>query len=85
MKVQIISYEDPNTWILGKFARKMSEDLGELKVDVTLAESRTLTQTSTITSVTLNYEGFSDGINTLMVTHVDSVGTEAAQAPARHR
>lgn len=74
MKVQIISYEDPNTWILGKFARKMSEYLGELKVDVTLARKPDPDADVNHHICYVNYEGFSDGINTLMVTHVDSVG-----------
>ncbi len=74
MKVQIISYEDPNTWILGKFARKMSEYLGELEVEVTLARKPDPDADVNHHICYVNYEGFSDGINTLMVTHVDSVG-----------
>ena len=33
MRVRIISYEDVNAWILGKFARKLNEELIKLGVD----------------------------------------------------
>lgn len=74
MKVQIVSYEDPDKWILGKFARKMSEHLCDLEVDAILGREPNSDTDVNHHICYVNYDGFSAGINTLMVTHVDSFG-----------
>ncbi len=74
MKVRIVCYEDPEAWILGKFATRMCEQLKEIGVDASLG--RTVDEHSDVNHhiCYLSYEGWQKGLNSLMVTHVDSVG-----------
>lgn len=73
MKVRIVCYEDVNAWILGKFALKMQEILINNGIEAEISDEVS-------DEVDINhhiiYEQFtkkSNKIDTLMVTHIDSL------------
>jgi hypothetical protein len=75
MRVRIVSYEDVNAWILGKFARKMHEELTKLGVNVDIGNSPDPTADINHHIIYLAYdEQKSAAIDTLMITHVDDTG-----------
>ena len=71
MKIRIVCYEDPNTWICGKIARRLAENL------VALGHSCVIDWTADDTAdinhhvIYVNYKGSTSGVHTLMVTHID--------------
>lgn len=72
MRVRIVSYEDINAWILGKFARKMKEELLKLGVQVDIANDPDDTADINHHIVYLGYkESAATSIDTLMITHID--------------
>jgi hypothetical protein len=74
MRVRIISYEDVNAWILGKFARKLNEELLKLGVDSDISNVGD-------PSADINHhiiytycdQDILDSKDSLMITHVDEV------------
>lgn len=73
MKVAIVCYEDPESWILGKFARRMEEELKKLKVDVEIVRQPDPKADINHHIIYIDYVDTSLGINTVMITHVDSI------------
>lgn len=72
MKVRIVCYEEVHSWIIGKFALRMQDVLNSLGHDVSI--DNVVDETADINHH-LIYRGYSfesSGIQTLMVTHVDS-------------
>jgi glycosyltransferase involved in cell wall biosynthesis len=71
MKINIVCYEDPETWICGKIARRLNEALGKLGHASCI--QRVVDPSADINHhvIYLNYMPASDGNHTLMVTHVD--------------
>lgn len=75
MRVRIVSYEDINAWILGKFARRLYEELQNLGVQVDIGN--VVDKTADINHHII-YLGYNEQTNfshndTLMVTHIDKV------------
>jgi hypothetical protein len=75
MRVRIVSYEDINAWILGKFARRLHEELLKLGIEVDIANKIDHTADVNHHIIYLGYDETreSSSLDTLMVTHVDSV------------
>lgn len=72
MKVALVCYEDPEAWILGKFARRMEEELKKNGVDVYITRKPDPEADINHHIIYVDYDGKSTGLDTLMITHVDS-------------
>lgn len=74
MRIRIISYEEVSSWILGKFVLKMQENLQSLGIESNYGN--TADPTADINHHVMNwgYKGQKSSIDTLMVTHVESLG-----------
>lgn len=74
MRVRIVSYEDINSWILGKFARKLKEELLKLDVAVDIAgePDPTAEINHHIIYIAYNHRHPADN-DTLMITHIDDL------------
>ena len=72
MKVRIVCYEDVHSWIIGKFALKMEEHLLELGHEVSIAKTADDEADINHHLIYRGYSMESTGIQTLMITHVDS-------------
>jgi len=73
MKVRIVCYEDVNTWILGKFALKMQENLLALGIEVDISK---IPDENADINHHIIYGGYGNkvsGIDTLMITHIDEL------------
>ncbi|WP_161891114.1 hypothetical protein [Pontibacter russatus] len=73
MRVRIVSYEDIHGWILGKFARKLQEELALLGMEVDIAKTADPAADINHHIIYLGYESYTGGVETLMITHVDDV------------
>lgn len=73
MRVRIVSYEDINGWILGKFARKLHEELSLLGVNVDIASTPDHSADVNHHIIYLGYEKYTGSVETLMITHVDDI------------
>lgn len=73
MKINIISYEDVDLWILGKFAKKMYENLQLLGYDVKISNEPDPLFDINHHIYYLDYKGIPNNIDTLMITHVDNL------------
>jgi hypothetical protein len=73
MKVRIVCYEDVDAWILGKFARKMHENLLEMGVDSSIAKVPDPTADINHHIIYYDYDGRRNSIDTVMVTHIDNM------------
>ncbi|HTF21180.1 MAG TPA: hypothetical protein VK658_24055 [Chryseolinea sp.] len=75
MRVRIVSYEDINAWILGKFARRLHEELLKLGVEVDIANKIDAAADINHHIIYLGYDEQQEhsAIDTLMVTHVDNL------------
>lgn len=75
MRVRIVSYEDVNAWILGKFARKLHEELVRLGVQAEIGSTPDAKADINHHIIYLAYdERKATAIDTLMITHVDDTG-----------
>jgi hypothetical protein len=72
MRVRIISYEDVNGWILGKFARRLQEHLSLQGALVDIADSPDASADINHHIIYLGYDGRKTTTETLMITHVDT-------------
>ena len=57
MKVRIVCYEDLDLWILGKFARKLKEQLTLLGVQCDIAKTPDITADINHHIIYYNYDG----------------------------
>jgi len=73
MRVRIVSYEDIHGWILGKFARKLQEELALLGVAVDIEKTTDSAADVNHHIIYLGYEKYTGGVETLMITHVDDI------------
>lgn len=72
MRVRIVSYEDVNAWILGKFARKLNEELIKLGVDSDISNVRDPEADFNHHIIYLGLDPAScSQKDTLMITHID--------------
>ena len=75
MKVRIVSYEDLDLWILGKFARRLHENLKLQGVDADIANTPDPTADINHHIIYSYYDGSKSSPNTLdtvMITHIDT-------------
>jgi hypothetical protein len=73
MRVRIVSYEDVNAWILGKFARKLHEELTKLGVQAEIGNTPDATADVNHHIIYLDYDVAKATANdTLMITHIDN-------------
>jgi len=72
MKVRIVCYEEVNAWILGKFARKLDEELKKLSVESSIANTPDPTADINHHIINLGYNGVKSSCDTTMITHVDT-------------
>lgn len=73
MRVRIVSYENIHGWILGKFARKLHEELTLLGIEVDIASTPDPTADVNHHIIYLGFENYAGGVETLMITHVDDI------------
>lgn len=73
MEVNIVCYEDVNRWILGKFALKLKENLDLLGVQCTISNTPDSKADINHHIIYTDYKPFSNGIDTLMITHIDNL------------
>ncbi len=73
MKVNIISYEDPDLWILGKFARKLHEGVSLAGFQCALSREPDPSADINHHISYINYRGGISGADTLLITHVDTL------------
>ena len=71
MKIRIVCYEDPNTWICGKIARRLAENLVKLGHSCVIDWTPDDTADINHHVIYVNYQGSTRGVHTLMVTHID--------------
>ena len=71
MIVRIVCYENVDGWILGKIARRLTESLRDIGVHADVAATPDPSADVNHHVVYLDYDGRSNGIDTLMITHVD--------------
>ena len=71
LRVHMVCGEDPDSWILGKFAKNLVSELEHLGVHASLGRSPDPAADINHYVIFLDYRGESHGHTTLMVTHVD--------------
>jgi hypothetical protein len=71
MKVHVISYEDPEGWICGKIARRLTEGMNAIGHQCTLGRSVDSSADVNHHVIYLGYPGHPEGVHTLMITHID--------------
>jgi hypothetical protein len=74
MRVRIVCYEDPNQWILGKFARRLCECLVDIGISADLAQTPDTAADVNHHIIYLDRRGRAGRVDTAMVTHVDEIG-----------
>jgi len=72
MKVHIVCYEDVNAWILGKFARKLCENLNALSVPTDISKVPDPSADINHHIIYFDYDGKKTTVETVMVTHIDT-------------
>lgn len=73
MRVRIVCYEDVDAWILGKFARRMNNELRALSVDSDIAKVPDPNADINHHIIYYDYDGRKNSIDTIMITHIDSI------------
>ena len=73
MKVRLVCYENVGDWIVGKFAAKLNEGLLALGVRSDIGQAADSDADVNHHLLYLGYENRKTSLDTLMVTHIDSV------------
>jgi hypothetical protein len=74
MRVRIVCYEEVDGWILGKFAKKLNEELLKLGVNSDIAKTVDVDADINHHIIYLGYDKTkSSGNDTLMITHIDDI------------
>ena len=73
MKVRIICYEDPDFWILGKFAKQLNKNLLQLGIQSDIDNKPDNTADINHHIIYNNFNGEISKNDTLMITHVDNI------------
>lgn len=76
MRVCVVCYEDPDGWILGKIARKLSENLNALGCTSWIARAPVVDADINYHVFYGNYRPSDRGNDVLMVTHIDSLAKQ---------
>lgn len=71
MRVRLVCYED-ESWILGKFALKLQEELRLLLVDVDIAQAPDPEADVNHHIIYIDYKHQGNPLDTVMVTHIDA-------------
>jgi len=72
MRVRLISYEDVNDWILGKFVLRMQDDLLKMGIEADIAKVPNPTADINHHVIYEQFNGITSNHDTLMITHIDS-------------
>ena len=72
MRVRLISYEDVNEWILGKFVLRMQAHLLEMGIEADIAKVPDSTADINHHVIYEQFNGVASNNDTLMITHIDS-------------
>jgi hypothetical protein len=72
MKVRIVCYEEVDAWILGKFARRLNENLRLQGVDVDIAKTPDASADINHHIIYFDYDGRKTTTETVMITHIDT-------------
>jgi len=72
VKINIVCYEDLDTWICGKIAKRLTDALLAQGHDVSLGKEVVPSAEINHHVIYLNYLGAPTSVHTLMVTHVDN-------------
>lgn len=73
MKIRIISYEDVNKWILGKFALRMHDSLKQMGIESDISNVPDYSADINHHIDIGGYDGKKHAMDTLMITHVDTI------------
>jgi hypothetical protein len=73
MKVHIVCYEDPDTWIIGKFARKINDNLQKMGIETSISDIPDLTADINHHLIYNSFNGRKTTTDSLMITHIDSI------------
>lgn len=73
MRVRIVCYEDVHSWILGKFALKMQENLTKMGISVDIAKRPDPEADINHHIIYTDFECRKNSIDTLMITHIDDI------------
>jgi hypothetical protein len=73
MRVRIVCYEEVDRWIMGKFARRMRENLDKMGIQADIAMTPDDTADINHHIVFGGYDGKEHGIDTVMITHIDNI------------
>ena len=73
MRVRIVCYEDVDAWILGKFAKKMHENLQKMGISSDIAKVPDASADINHHIIYVNYDGKKNSVDTIMITHIDTV------------
>lgn len=71
MKIHLVCYEDPEAWICGKIARRLAENLCKLGHSCVIGGAPDDTADINHHVIYINYPGCTNGVHSLMVTHID--------------
>jgi hypothetical protein len=73
MKIRIVCYEDPNLWILGKFAKNLEKNLINIGYDADINSIPDSSADINHHIIFNDFNGIKSSIDTLMITHVDNI------------
>lgn len=74
MRIRIVSYEEVSSWILGKFALKMQENLQAMSIESDIGREPDPSADINHHIMNWGFSGKANPVDTLMVTHVESLG-----------
>jgi hypothetical protein len=73
MRVRIVCYEDIDKWILGKFARKLHENLSLLNIESDISNEPDNCADINHHIIYYDYKNLKTKVDTLMITHIDNI------------
>ncbi|MGV3504256.1 MAG: hypothetical protein ACO1O1_11140 [Adhaeribacter sp.] len=73
MKIRIVCYEDVDAWILGKFARRLQQEIAGLNFQVDIAKVPDPGADINHHIIYFGFEQKVSPVETLMVTHIDDI------------
>lgn len=71
MRIRIVSYEDVNSWILGKFALRLHEHLSKIGIRADIGNTPDRLADINHHIIFGHYDGKQNSIDTMMITHID--------------
>jgi hypothetical protein len=83
MKVRIVCYEDPDLWILGKFAKNLKINLQKLGHDAEIVNVPDPLADINHHIIFNDYNGKKNLVDTLMITHIDNIVVKKTWFPGK--